>query len=171
MAYQFPLSYYYVTEQDDKRLEKFSEASGDSRQTLIMQYVRGWLGRHRLYYVALSRLDIAHRQINEDQWVETVVNQGFDALPEYKTPIVDGEIPPNPLAHIVLPGNMVRRDINYIALTKQNYLLLRTAIYFDTSKIAQYISKIIYEQLARNWDNLYAAQVAAENSNDWLRGE
>ena len=30
-------------------------------------------------------------------------------------------------------------------------------------------SKIIYEQLARNWDDLYAAQVVAQTSNDWLR--
>lgn len=169
MAHQFSLSYYYITEQDDKRLSLFSEASGDSRQTLITQYVRGWLGRNRSYYIGLAALDLAKRGIDAQKWVETVVNEGFDALPPYKVPIADGEVAQNPLSHIVLPSNMVRRDINYIPLTKQNYVLLRTAIYFDTSKIAQYISKIIYEQLSRNWDELYATQVAAENNNDWLR--
>lgn len=169
MAYQFPLSYYYVTEQDDQRLDLFSQASGDSRQTLIMQYVRGWLSGNRSYYVALAQLDIAKRQMNEDDWVNIVINEGFDALPEYKIPIVEGEIPNNPLNYFPFPKNVIRRDINYINLTKQNYILLKTAIYFDNSKIAQFISKIIYEQLLRNWENLYYPQITAETSNNWLR--
>jgi len=171
MAYQFSLSYYYITEQHDKQLDSFSEASGDSRQDLINQYVRGWLGRNRSYYETLARLDLNKREINIDDWIETVVTQGFEALPDYKNSISDGEIPSNPLGHIILPAKMDRRDINYIFLTKQNYILLRTAIYYDGSKIAQYLSRIIYEHLQRNWELLYAPQVAAETSNNWLKGD
>jgi hypothetical protein len=66
---------------------------------------------------------------------------------------------------------MQKQVINYIHLTKQNFILLKTAIYFDGSRIAQYLSKIIHEHLQRNWDALYAPQIEAENSNDWLKGE
>lgn len=125
--------------------------------------------RNRPYYETLARLDVAKREMDEDEWAEVIVGQGFDALPEYKNPIVDGEISPSPLGHIILPTKVDRRDINYIFLTKQNYILLRTAIYYDGSKIAQYLSRIIYEHLQRNWEPLYAAQVAAETSNDWLK--
>ncbi|MBE9037661.1 transposase [aff. Roholtiella sp. LEGE 12411] len=171
MAYQFNLSYYYITPENSLKLDAFSEASGDSRQILIMQYVRGWLGRNRLYYAGLARLDLRKREINIDEWVEVVINQGFESLPDYKSSLVDSDVPPNPLGHIVLPGGMDRQVINYIYLTKQNYILLRTAIYFDGSRIAQYLSKIIHEHLQRNWEPLYAPQMDAETSNDWLKGK
>ncbi|MBD2565279.1 MULTISPECIES: transposase [Nostoc] len=168
MAYQFNLSYYYITQEHDDYLTAFSEASGDSRQTLIMQYVRGWLGRNRSYYEALARLDVAKRGISIDEWVSTVVSQGFDALPDYKQPIINGEISQNPLGHIILPSNTIKRESNYISLTKQNFVLLRTAIHFDGGRIAHFISKVIYEHLLRNWQALYANQVSAETSNNWL---
>ncbi|WP_375497595.1 hypothetical protein [uncultured Nostoc sp.] len=104
-----------------------------------------------------------------DDWLETVVNQGFEALPDYKTPIINHEILPNPLKRIILPAKMDRKDINYIFLIKQNYVLLRTVVYYDGSKIAQYLSRIVYEHLQRNWELLYAPQVAGETSNNWLK--
>ncbi|MBN3948446.1 MAG: transposase [Nostoc sp. NMS7] len=171
MAYQFNLSYYYVTPENNEKLDIFSKASGDSRQTLIMQYVRGWLGRNRPYYTNLARLDFTKREIEASEWIDVVINQGFEGLPDYRSPIQDGDVPPNPLGHIVLLGVMDKQVINYIHLTKQNYILLKTAIYFDGSRIAQYLSKIIHEHLQRNWDALYAPQIKAENSNDWLKGE
>jgi hypothetical protein len=169
MSYQFNLSYYYITPENNKKLDTFSEASGDSRQTLIMQYVRGWLGRNRAYYTGLARLDFTKREIGVDEWINIVVTQGFEGLPDYKSPPTSEDIAPNPLGHVVLPGGMEKQVINYIYLTKQNFILLKTAIYFDGSRIAQYLSKIIHEHLQRNWDALYAPQLEAENSNDWLR--
>jgi hypothetical protein len=171
MAYQFNLSYYYITPGNNAKLEAFSEASGDSRQILIMQYVRGWLGRNRAYYTNLAFLDFTKREIDVDEWINIVINQGFEELPDYKSPIEGEDVPPNPLGHIVLPGEMDKQVINYIQLTKQNYILLRTAIHFDGSRIAQYLSKIIHEHLQRNWASLYAPQIEAENSNNWLKGE
>lgn len=171
MAYQFNISYYYLTKEHDDYLTAFSEASGDSRQALIMQYVRGWLGRNRSCYQTLARLDVVKREVSIDEWVNVVVKQGFDALPEYKQPTIDEEIAQNPLGHIILPTNTIKRESNYISLTKQNFILLRTAIYFDGGRIAHFISKVIYEHLLRNWQTLYASQVTAETSNSWLLGE
>jgi hypothetical protein len=171
MSYQFSLSYYYVTKEHDEYLNKFSEASGDSRQTLIMQYVRGWLSQNRQHYEALARLDLYKRGMSVDDWVDVVVKQGFDKLPDYQQPIVDGEISLIPSAHIFLPPDMERRDINYIPLTKQNFILLRTAIYFDGGRIAQFISKVVYEHLRNKWIALYLPQIQAEVSNNWLLGE
>ncbi|PHJ64993.1 hypothetical protein VF04_04205 [Nostoc linckia z7] len=169
MAYQFSLTYYYITQEHDDYLTSFSEASGDSRQTLVMQYVRGWLGRNRKYYEQLAKIDVAKREMDIDEWVNVVINDGFAGMPDYRYPIADGDIPPNPLGHIVLPGNMERRDINYIHLTKQNYILLRTGIHFDGGRIAHFMSKVVHEHLFRNWQVLYLPQIQAETSNDWLK--
>lgn len=171
MSYRFNLSYYYITPENNKKLDDFGKASGDSRQTLIMQYVRGWLGRNRAYYTNLARLDFTKREMGVDEWINIVISQGFDALPHYKSSLMSEDIPPNPLGHIVLPTGMDRQVINYLHLTKQNFILLRTAIHFDGSRIAQYLSKIIHEHLQRNWDVLYAPQIDAETSNNWLKGE
>jgi hypothetical protein len=169
MAYQFTLSRYYITPEHDAMLESFSKASGDSRQTLIMQYTRGWLGRNRPCYTQLAILDRTKRDISTDQWVEIVLSQGFKALPPYKDQILEHEIPRNPLAHIVLPEKVIERNSNYFDLTKQNYLLIRTAIHFDDSSGTKFVSKIIHEHLQRNWEPLYAPQMDAETSNDWLK--
>lgn len=171
MSYQFNLSYYYITPENNERLDTFSQASGDSRQTLVMQYARGWLGRNRPYYTGLAKLDFTKREIDVDEWIDIVINQGFEGLPDYIIPPTSEDIPPNPLGHVVLPGGMQKQVINYIHLTKQNFILLKTAIYFDGSRIAQYLSKVIHEHLQRNWDALYAPQIEAETSNDWLKGE
>ncbi|NDJ20995.1 transposase [Nostoc sp. B(2019)] len=171
MAYQFSLSRYYVTPENDEKLEAFSDASGDSRQTLIMQYTRGWLGRNRVYYTQLAILDLRKREISASEWVQIVLGEGFKGLPPYKNPILEDEVSKDPLAHIILPDGVLEKQSNYFALTRQNYLLLRTAIHFDGSSATRFISKIIHEHLIRNWDSLYAAQVVAETSNDWLKGE
>jgi hypothetical protein len=171
MAIKFNLSYYYITEENDSKLLQFSEASSDTRQTLIMQYVRGWIGRNRTYYTNLARLDCAKRKMNYTDWTKIVVDEGFSGLPSYQTSIAEGEIPTNPLAHIVLPSEILNKSINYIFLSRQNYILLRTAIYYDGGKISAYISRIIQEHIQRNWDALYLPQIQAEHSDDWLKGE
>lgn len=168
MAIKFNLSYYKITEENDQRLNQFSQASGDTRQTLIMQYVRGWIGRNRTYYTNLAKLDCAKRGMNHSDWADRVIETGFDGLPNYQAPIEDGEIPSNPLAHIVLPPQTESKSINYIFLSRQNYILLRTAIYYDGGSITNYISRIIDEHLQRNWNALYLPQIQAEHSDDWL---
>jgi hypothetical protein len=171
MAYQFNLSYYYVTPDNSSKLDAFGKASGDSRQTLIMQYVRGWLGRNRAYYTNLALLDCTKREIDVENWINIVMDEGFEGLPDYKSPFLSEDVPPNPLAHIVLPAEMDKQVINYVQLTKQNYILLRTAIHFDGSSISRYLSKVVHEHLQRNWESLYAPQIESENSNDWLKGD
>jgi hypothetical protein len=166
---RFNLSRYYITEENDKRLLEFSKASGDTRQTLIMQFTRGWLGRHRDYFISLAKLDYSKRGMTHDGWALIVVDKGFDGLPDYKSIIEEGEMPSaNSLPRVVLPTGMIEKSINYINLSRQNYILLRTAIYFDGGSIATYISKIIHEHLERNWHKLYVPQMEAENSNQWL---
>lgn len=171
MAIRFGLSRYYITEENDKRLLEFGEASGDTRQTLIMQFTRGWLGLNRNYFINLAKLDCHKRGMTHDGWATLVVDKGFSGLIDYKFPILEGEIPANPLSHIVLPSQVIEKSVNYITLSRQNYILLRTAIHFDGSGISAYISRIIHEHLQRNWDKLYVPQMEAEQSNNWLLGE
>lgn len=151
----------------DKKLTAFSQASGDSRQTLLMQFTRGWLSRNRDYYDRLAKLDISRRNISADKWVEIVLNKGFDALPNNRQPLFD--IPKNPLGHIILPSTVEKRTIKYIKLSRRNAIALRTAIYFDGADNNVFFSRIAFEHLERNWDNLYASQVEAEYSNEWLK--
>lgn len=175
MAQIFPLTNYYICPQHEEWLQEFSAASGDARQTLINQFVRGWLKLNRPYFEDLARLDIVKRGMDTDEgvneWERIVITQGFDKLPPYVDEIVSGEISTNPIAHIILPGEMIKKDINDLTLTKENLILLRTAIHYDGSKIIQYISKIVFEHLQRMWNKHYAPQIAAEKSNDWLRSK
>lgn len=171
MAYQFSLSRYYITPANDEKLEAFSNASGDSRQTLIMQYTRGWLGRNRPHYTQLAVLDLQKREMSTSEWAKIVLEQGFKGLPPYKQPILEHEIPKDPLAHIVLPDDVIEKQSNYFSLTRQNYLLLRTAIHFDGSSVTKFVSKIIHEHIQRNWTMLYQPQIEAEDSDYWLKGE
>lgn len=172
MAYRFPMTYYYISPENNERLTAFREATGDSEKVLVTQYVRGWLGRNRRYYTDLAKMDVAKREMNTDEWVETIVDKGVETLSPYKQPILDDDIPRNPLGHVILPSNnMIQRWLNYIELGKQNIALLRVAILYDGGSVTKYISRIIQEHIERNWDTLYAAQVAAEHSNNWLKGE
>lgn len=165
MAEKFTLTYYYVSPQDSKRIEDFKNCSGDSEKTLVTQYVRGWLGRNRDYYLKLARMDAEARSIPFRQWGEIVVKEGIEALPPYQQEIKN--IPPNPLHTIVLSPDTVRKSINYITLGVQNLALLRVAIHYDRDNAIGFVSRIVKEQLDRNWDQLYAPQVEAENFDNW----
>jgi hypothetical protein len=165
MAERFTLTYYYVSPQDSKRIEDFKNCSGDSEKTLITQYVRGWLSRNRDYYLNLARMDAEARGISFRKWGKTVVKEGIEALPDYQQEIKD--IPPNPLRDVALSPDVIRKGINYIALGSQNLALLRVGILYDRDNSIGFVSRIVKEHLARNWDKLYAPQVEAENFENW----
>jgi hypothetical protein len=66
---------------------------------------------------------------------------------------------------------MKRRWLNYIELGRQNIALFKVAVFYDGNGVIKFISRIVQEHIDRNWDTLYAAQVAAEHNNDWLKGQ
>ena len=165
MAERFTLTYYYVSPQDANRIEAFKDCSGDSEKTLVTQYVRGWLGRNREYYLNLAHIDAESRGIPFRQWGETVVRDGIEALPPYKQEIK--HLPPNPLQAVGLSPDTIRQPINYITLGVQNLALLRVGIHYDRDNAIGFVSRIVKEHLDRNWESLYAAQVAAENFDNW----
>jgi hypothetical protein len=165
MTEKFTLTYYYISPQDSERIEQFKSCSGDSEKILVTQYVRGWLGRNRDYYLDLARMDAEARGIPFREWGETVVNKGVEALPGYKKEI--GDIPPNPLRDIALSPDVIRKGINYIALGKQNLALLKVGVLYDRDNAIGFISRIIKEHLTRNWEKLYLPQVEAENFENW----
>ncbi len=165
MAQKFLIAYYYVSPQDAERIEAFKNLSGDSEKTLITQYVRGWIGRNRDYYLTLARMDADGRGVSFKQWGETVVREGIEALPSYKLEIKN--IPPNPLLNITLSPDTVRKPINYITLGVQNLALLRVAIHYDRDNAIGFVSRIVKDHLDRNWEKLYAPQVEAENFDNW----
>ncbi|KYC34579.1 transposase [Scytonema hofmannii PCC 7110] len=164
---KYPLSYYYVSPKNAERIESFRELSGDSEKSLISQYVRGWIGRNRDYYLQLARIDAAAREISFRQWGETVFKDGIEALPDYKQEVTN--LPPNPLWDVTLSSDAtVRRQLNYITLGTQNLVLLKVGIYYDRDGAIGFISRIVKEHLDRNWDKLYAPQVEAENFENWV---
>jgi hypothetical protein len=164
---KYQISYYYVTPENAERIESFRELSGDSEKTLISQYVRGWIGRNRDYYLQLVRIDASAREIPLSEWAETVARDGFEALPAYKHEVKN--IPPNPLWDVTLPPDAsVRRQLNYITLGTQNLVLLKTGIYYDRDGAIGFISRIVKEHLDKNWEKLYASQVAAEDFRNWV---
>ena len=166
MAQQFAVTYYYVTPEDNEKMTTFGEISGDSLKTLVTQFVRGWIGRNRDYYLDLAKRDADARELSSEQWVDIMLSQGVDGLPDYKHQI---EIPVSPLKDIVLPSaDLVKRQINYILLTDQNLALLRIGIFYDRDSAVGFISRIIREQLQRNWDKLYLPQVEASQSKKWF---
>lgn len=165
MAEKFTLTYYYISPQDLKRIEDFKNCSGDSEKTLITQYVRGWLSKNRDYYLDLAQRDAEARGISFRQWGETTVLKGVEALPPYQKEIP--EIPPNPLGHISLTPDAIRKGINYILLGKQNIALLRVAVLYDRDNSIGFVSRIIKEHLSRNWEKLYFPQVEAEIFENW----
>ncbi|MDZ8139020.1 MAG: transposase [Nostoc sp. DedQUE04] len=166
MAHKYLLSYYYVSPQDAERIDTFREVSGDTEKTLVTQYVRGWIGRHRDYYQQLAKFDALHREISFRQWAEIVVLQGVEALPPYKHEVKD--IPDNPLKDVVLSPDVVRRGLNYIMLGTQNLAFLRIGIHYDRDNAVGFVSRIVREQFDRNWDKLYLPQVEAENFENWI---
>jgi hypothetical protein len=169
MAHRFNVSTYYVTPEHLEKMREFSEASGHSLQDLVNQFTRGHTTNHRPYYEHLARLDVTKRGMDVDEWVEIVINEGFKALPPYKEQLTSDEIGQNPLGHIILPSDVITQDGNYMHLTKQNLILVKTANYFDGSSIAKFISRIIFDHLNSRWEKNYARQMEAEKSNDWLK--
>lgn len=167
MAHKYLLSYYYISPQDAERLDAFREVSGDSEKTLITQYVRGWIGRHRTHYLELAIFDAQNREISFRQWAETIVLEGVEALPPYKHEVRDIPILYNTLKDVVLPPDTVRRGINYIMLGTQNLAFLRIAIHYDRDNAVGFVSRIVKEHLDRNWEILYLPQVKAENFENW----
>lgn len=165
MVWRFTVTYYYVSPQDGSRIEAFRDLSGDSEKSLITQFVRGWIGRNRDYYLDLAKKDAAARGIPFTMWGEIVVKEGIEALPNYKQEIKD--IPPNPLRDVAVSPDAIRKGINYIALGTQNLALLRVGILYDRDNAIGFISRIVKEHLDRNWDKLYAPQVEAENFENW----
>ena len=165
MAERFIISYYYVSPQDSERIEAFRECSGDSEKTLITQYVRGWIGRNRDYYLDLARKDAEARRIPFRQWGETVIHQGLEALPPYQEELKN--ILPSPLRDVVLAPSVERKALNYISLGKQNLALLKVGVHYDRDNAIGFVSRIVKEHLDRNWDKLYASQVEAEDFDNW----
>ena len=167
MARQFAVTYYYVTPEDDKKMTTFGEVSGDSFKTLVTQYVRGWIGRNRDYYLDLAKRDAEARELSSEQWVDIMLDQGIEGLPDYKHQM---EVSSSLLKNIVLPSSsdLVKRQINYILLTEQNLALLRIGIFYDRDSTVGFISRIIKEHLQRNWEKLYLPQVEASKSKKWF---
>ncbi len=165
MVWKFALAYYYATPQDTERIAAFRQLSGDSEKSLITQFVRGWIGRNRDYYLGLARNDAIARGISFSQWGETVVKKGIEDLPPYQQEIKD--VPPNPLREVVLTPDAIRNPINYISLGTQNMALLRVGILYDRDSAINFVSRIVKEHLTRNWETLYLPQVEAENFENW----
>lgn len=165
MAHKFLIAYYYVSPQDEERIEAFRTVAGDTEKSLVTQFVRGWISRNRDYYLQLARMDAEAREMSFRDWGESVLNLGVEGLPDYKHEIKD--IPPNPLRDIVLPPSVGRRALNYISLGTQNLVLLRVGILYDRDNAIGFVSRIIKEHLDRNWEKLYQPQIDAENFENW----
>jgi hypothetical protein len=164
VAQKFLIAYYYASPHDWERIEAFRALSGDSEKNLITQYVRGWLGKNRDYYLELAQRDAIARNLSFRAWGETVVRFGVDELPPYQEEI---SIPLNPLRDVTLSSDTIRRPLNYILLGTQNLALLRIGIHHDRDTAIGFVSRIVKEHLDRNWDRLYAPQVEAEDFETW----
>lgn len=165
MAERFAIAYYYVTPEDKERLDSFREMSGDSEKHLITQYVRGWIGRNRDYYLDLARKDAEARGMDLPSWAKVIVSEGIGGLPNYEKELTD--IPPSLLREVVVPPSSVKRPLSYITLGRQNVALLRVGVHFDRDNTIGFISRIVREHIQRNWEKLYSSQVATENFENW----
>jgi hypothetical protein len=168
MCQQFALGYYYVSPDDDEKMITFGEVSGDSLNTLVTQYIRGWIGRKRDYYLNLAKMDAQARVLTSEQWVDIMLSEGSKGLPPYETPII--RVEGNPLRDVALlpVDEMVKRQLNYIVLAEQNICLLRVAVLYDGDSLVRYVSRIIKEHLQRNWETLYLPQVQANQTKIWF---
>ncbi|MGG6267146.1 hypothetical protein ACQ4M3_13340 [Leptolyngbya sp. AN03gr2] len=167
-AEKYLLNYYYVSTQDMERIDKFRVCTGDSEKTLITQYIRGWISRNRDYYLNLARLDAKARGISFREWGETVVAKRIDDLPKYldeKMPKPDEE---NPLRGIQIDPDAIRKPINYVWLARQNLALLKVGIHYDGDSAVRFVSRIVKEHLATNWDKKYQSQVDANDFANWI---
>ncbi|MBN3993850.1 MAG: transposase [Nostoc sp. NMS2] len=169
LAQEFSISYYYLTPEDSEKVQIFCKVSGDKESTLINQYVRGFIGRNRAYFLELAKFDATSRGLTSEQWVDIVLAEGMRGMPEYQNIVKTEDIPKNPLAYIPAPvESKVRRSLNYITLAAQNIAFLHLGIYYDRDSQAGYISRIAREHIDRNWDDLYLRQVEAAQSKVWF---
>ena len=165
---KFLVAYYYATEEDFNKIESFRECSGDSEKVLICQYVRGWIGRNREYYEQLTRLDARLRGLSYQELGKLIASD--EPLPSYKQDLSPEDvaiIERNPLRSVELPRNTVKRGLNYLTLGIQNFVFLKVAQAYDRDTAINFVSRIVKEHLSRNWEKLYASQVAAENFDNW----
>jgi hypothetical protein len=151
LAQDFPISYYYLTPEDYEKVQIFCKISGDKEPGLINQYVRGFIGRNRNYFLELAKLDAVARGLTSEQWVDIILSEGMKGMPSYQGEIGSEEIPKNPLAHIVAPSgsDKVKRTLNYITLAAQNVAFLQLGIFYDRDSIAGYISRVVREHIVR----------------------
>ena len=168
MPKRLSLTYYFVSQENDKRLRLFMNASGDSLKTLVQQYIRGWISRNRQIYMALARYDAERREISLPFWARTIAEEGIHALPPPKKQIDFSII--NPLIHITRPElshGAIKHTLNYVNLSTQNLILFKIANYYDQDSAIGFVSRIIQEHLDRNWDKLYQPQVNFESFDNW----
>ncbi len=135
----------------------------------MTQFVRGWIGRNRDYYLDLAEFDALNRGIVDfSEWAQIIVEKGVEGLPPYIKEVMGDELlAANPLRSIALPPDADKRNINYIELGTQNLALLRIAIHYDRDSAVGFVSRVIREHFQRNWDKVYASQVAAEDYKNW----
>ena len=169
VAQDFPISYYYLTPEDYEKVQLFCKVSGDKESALINQYVRGFIGRNRNYFLELAKFDAKSRGLSSEQWVDIVLSGGMKGMPPYQGEIITKDIPGNPLSPITVPeSGRVKRSLNYITLAAQNIAFLHLGIYYDHDSIAGYVSRIARKHLDDNWSNLYQGQVEAAQSKVWF---
>lgn len=165
VVYRLPIAYYYSTPGDKARMQAFKAVSGDSETVLVMQFVRGWIGRNREYYWDLAKLDARTRKLDMTEWGRIVLDGGMDALPAYQESLPN--IPPDPLQHVTLPPTVERRPMTHIKLGNQNAALVKVGAFYANDAVVQFISRIVYEHLQRNWERLYKQQIEMDNLQNW----
>lgn len=168
MAHRFNISRYYITSEDDRRMSKFEAISGDRRYPLIGQYIRGFMARHRPYYIELARYDVKARGMIPHEWAAIVLKEGYKGLPPYLDPEYKPDTSCDPLANVELPDDCLSKTGNYIPLTRQNYILMQTLFHYGEGTQGRLIGLIIREHISRNWKNLYNEQIVANSSYEWL---
>ena len=168
MSHNLRIPRYYITKADDKRMSEFEAISGDSRYQLINQFIRGLLTKHRDYYVCLAKMDREARELDPQRWIDIIMAEGYEGLPPYRKPI-SPPVEADPLLKIDLPDNCMQMFGNYVKLSQQNYLLVKTLVHYSPEgSLAKSVGRIIREHIDRSWYKIYYPQVKAADSSTWL---
>lgn len=170
MTVKFYVSRYYITSENHQRLLAFTNSCGDKRPTLIMQFIRGWLSLNREYYTRLAKADKEGRLLTSENWVGILLDEDFKVIDDVYPIVNPQEITePDPMRNVFLPKvPQMTLACSVINLSRQNYLLLKTAIYYHGVSSSVFVSKIIHEHMQRNWARLYQPQIAADMYDTWL---
>lgn len=166
-ATNYPLGYYYVTADHSTKINDFKWTSGDKETVLITQFIRGWLGKNRVFCLDLAESDADARGMEFSNWAEFVHGESIRKLPPFKTKF---QPPSSPLTSInlVAKEELVRRKVNNITLGVQNLILFKLVEdYYYRGKTIDFVSDIVADHLDRLWEPLYASQVAANNFDNW----